>query len=162
MACELRAGQHGENLATRVNEVRGHTGAALELPAEKDSRAPPESAKLSVGSDEAVPTPPGAASAGLAESTAMALHKTAREAALRASVIQFRSTPDRQATLARAAVLVRDSAQSGARLIALPELFAWRGPQDDEPAAAELVPGPTSDFASILDGERPSARQSNC
>ena len=68
----------------------------------------------------------------------------------RASVIQFRSTPDRRTSLAHAAALVREAARSGARLIALPELFSWRGPQDEEPSAAELIPGPTSDFASDL------------
>jgi len=68
----------------------------------------------------------------------------------RASVIQFRSAPDREAVLTRAAILIRDAARDGARLIALPELFSWRGPQDEEPAAAEAIPGPTSDFASDL------------
>ena len=68
----------------------------------------------------------------------------------RASVLQFRSTPDREGSLAHAAALVREAARGGARLIALPELFSWRGPQDEEPGAAEIIPGPTSDFACDL------------
>lgn len=68
----------------------------------------------------------------------------------RASVIQFRSSPDRETSLARAADLVAAAASEGAALVALPELFCWRGDQADEPAAAEEIPGPTSDFAAAL------------
>jgi predicted amidohydrolase len=61
-----------------------------------------------------------------------------------AAAIQMRSGPDRAANLARAEALVRDAAARGARLIVLPEVFAWRGPATDEPAIAEPVPGPTT------------------
>jgi nitrilase len=69
---------------------------------------------------------------------------------LRASVIQLRSTPDRADSLARAAELVGRAAGRGAELVALPELFCWRGPQENEPSVAEPIPGPTSEFASDL------------
>jgi predicted amidohydrolase len=56
----------------------------------------------------------------------------------------MRSGPDRAANLARAEALVRDAAARGARLVVLPEVFAWRGPAAEEAAAAEPVPGPTT------------------
>ena len=61
-----------------------------------------------------------------------------------AAAIQMRTGPDRAANLARAEALVRDAAARGARLIVLPEVFAWRGPTADEATAAEPVPGPTT------------------
>jgi predicted amidohydrolase len=56
----------------------------------------------------------------------------------------MRSGSDRAANLARAEALVRDAAARGARLVVLPEVFAWRGPAGDEAAVAEAVPGPTT------------------
>ena len=61
-----------------------------------------------------------------------------------AAAIQMRTGSDRAANLARAEALVRDAAARGARLVVLPEVFAWRGPATDEAAAAEPVPGPTT------------------
>src|SRR5262245_15516787 len=54
------------------------------------------------------------------------------------------SGPDRGDNLARATALIREAARRGARLALLPQVFAWRGPRDDEAAAAEPVPGPTT------------------
>lgn len=68
----------------------------------------------------------------------------------RATAVQLRSSPDRADTLARGADLVTAAAAAGAELVALPELFSWRGAQADEPAAAEPIPGPTSEFAAAL------------
>ncbi len=61
-----------------------------------------------------------------------------------AAAVQMSSGPDRADNLARASALVREAAARGARLVVLPEVFAWRGPRDAEEAAAEPVPGPTS------------------
>ena len=58
-----------------------------------------------------------------------------------AAVVQMASGPDRAANLGRAAALVREAARREARLIVLPEVFAWRGPRADEPSHAESVPG---------------------
>ena len=58
-----------------------------------------------------------------------------------AAVVQMASGPDRDANLARAATLVREAARREARLVVLPEVFAWRGPRADEPPHAESVPG---------------------
>lgn len=60
----------------------------------------------------------------------------------RAAAVQMSSGPDRAANVARATALVREAAARGARLIVLPEVFAWRGPRDEEAAAAEPIPGP--------------------
>ena len=61
-----------------------------------------------------------------------------------AAAVQMSSGDDRAANVARATALVREAAARGARLVVLPEVFAWRGPRAAEPAIAEPVPGPTS------------------
>ena len=61
-----------------------------------------------------------------------------------AAAVQMRTGSDRSANLARADALVRDAAARGARLVVLPEVFAWRGPAADEAAVAEPVPGPVT------------------
>lgn len=61
-----------------------------------------------------------------------------------AAAIQMSSGADRGRNVERARDLVRAAAARGARLVALPEVFAWRGPQDAPEAAGEPVPGPTT------------------
>ena len=58
--------------------------------------------------------------------------------------------PDKDANLAAAAALVTEAANAGARLVALPEVFAWRGPQELEAEAAEPLGGRVGSFASEL------------
>lgn len=67
-----------------------------------------------------------------------------------AAAVQMSSGADRAANLARAADLVRDAAARGARLVVLPEVFAWRGPRADEAAIAEPIPGPTTETLAAL------------
>jgi predicted amidohydrolase len=67
-----------------------------------------------------------------------------------AAAVQMASGPDRAANLSRAAELVREAAARGARLVVLPEVFAWRGPRGEEAGAAEPVPGPTTETLSAL------------
>jgi predicted amidohydrolase len=67
-----------------------------------------------------------------------------------ASAIQFHPDSDKQANRLAIGDLVDRAAQAGAELVALPELCYWRGPQNDEPAQAEPIPGPTSEFAAAL------------
>ena len=57
---------------------------------------------------------------------------------------------DKEANLAAAAELVTNAAASGASLVALPEVFAWRGPQEREPEIAEPLTGRIGTFASEL------------
>src|SRR5262245_24189681 len=67
-----------------------------------------------------------------------------------AAAVQMSSGADRAANLTRATALVREAAARGARLVVLPEVFAWRGPRGDEAAVAEAVPGPTSRALAAL------------
>jgi predicted amidohydrolase len=59
------------------------------------------------------------------------------------AAIQMTSTADRARNLATALRLVNEAAELGARLIALPENFAFMGPDPDRCAGAEPVEGPT-------------------
>jgi predicted amidohydrolase len=70
-----------------------------------------------------------------------------------AAAVQLGATSDKVANLAAAARLARTAAERGAALIVLPELFFWRGARDDEPAAAEPIPGPTTDRLAALAAE---------
>jgi len=67
-----------------------------------------------------------------------------------AAVVQLRSVPDKPANLAEASRLVTEAAAAGAQLVALPEVFAWRGPHDRERAEAETVPGPITEEMGAL------------
>jgi deaminated glutathione amidase len=67
-----------------------------------------------------------------------------------AAAVQMSSGADHAANLSRATALIRSAAARGARLIVLPEVFAWRGPRADEPAACETIPGPTTDVLASL------------
>ncbi|MEX2142830.1 MAG: carbon-nitrogen hydrolase family protein [Pirellulales bacterium] len=63
----------------------------------------------------------------------------------RAAVVQLQAGSDKLANLEKAEKLVAAAADAGAKLIALPEMFNLYGPFEPIVAAAETVPGPTSD-----------------
>src|SRR3989441_10424106 len=65
-----------------------------------------------------------------------------------AAAVQMSSGSDRPANLARAEALVREAAGRGARLVVLPEVFAWRGASAEE--AGEPIPGPTTERLAAL------------
>ena len=67
-----------------------------------------------------------------------------------AAVVQMASGPRRAANLDRARQFVREAASRGARLVVLPEVFAWRGPRADEAAHAEPIPGPSTDAMAAV------------
>jgi predicted amidohydrolase len=67
-----------------------------------------------------------------------------------AAAVQMSSGADRAANVARATALVREAAARGARLVVLPEVFAWRGPRGDEAAVAEPIPGPVTEAFAAL------------
>jgi len=67
-----------------------------------------------------------------------------------AAAVQMSSGQDRARNVARAAELVREASARGARLVVLPEVFAWRGPRDDEHAGGEPIPGPTTEAMAAL------------
>ncbi|HUO05189.1 MAG TPA: carbon-nitrogen hydrolase family protein [Candidatus Binataceae bacterium] len=58
-----------------------------------------------------------------------------------AAAIQMAAGADKAANLDRASRLIRDAAARGAALIALPEMFNWRGKRAEENAAAESLDG---------------------
>jgi predicted amidohydrolase len=67
-----------------------------------------------------------------------------------AAAIQLCAGSDKAANLAKAADMVRAAAERGARLIVLPEVFAWRGARASERDAAEPIPGPITERLSAL------------
>ena len=58
-----------------------------------------------------------------------------------AAAIQMNAGPDKPANLERAERLVRVGAARGANLVALPEVFNWRGKRNEQAAAAETLDG---------------------
>lgn len=56
---------------------------------------------------------------------------------------QMVSTEDKAHNLDAATRLVRQAAGLGARLVGLPENFAWMGPEAERPSIAETLEGPT-------------------
>ena len=59
------------------------------------------------------------------------------------AAIQMTTASDKAANLEKAEGLIRLAAARGARLVALPEVFNWRGKRTEEAAAAETLEGPT-------------------
>jgi len=67
-----------------------------------------------------------------------------------AAAVQMKSGPDKWANVAEASSRIVQAAEAGAQLVALPEVFAWRGPHDRERLEAEPIPGPTTDAMASL------------
>ncbi|HYB98562.1 MAG TPA: carbon-nitrogen hydrolase family protein [Candidatus Limnocylindrales bacterium] len=67
-----------------------------------------------------------------------------------AAAIQLHAGTDKAANVDAACRWIEEAAGAGAELIALPEVFAWRGPLDLEHEQAEPIPGPTSDRMAEL------------
>jgi len=67
-----------------------------------------------------------------------------------AAVVQMSSGSDRAANVARGTNLVREAAARGARLVVLPEVFAWRGTDPSHPDSSETIPGPTTGILASL------------
>ena len=65
-----------------------------------------------------------------------------------AAAVQMKAGPDKAENLAAADGFVARAAADGASLVALPEVFAWRGRQSSEPEIAEPLDGPISEFAA--------------
>ena len=70
-----------------------------------------------------------------------------------AAAIQMLASDDKAANLAEAGRWIRQAAGAGANLVALPEVFIWRGDKKSERAAAEPIPGPSSTVMAELSRE---------
>jgi predicted amidohydrolase len=67
-----------------------------------------------------------------------------------AAAVQMLASSDKTANLQEARRWVRAAASEGARVVAIPEVFIWRGNKKDEREAAETIPGPTSQALADL------------
>ncbi len=67
-----------------------------------------------------------------------------------AAAVQLWAGSDKSENLDKAAAFARDAERQGARLVVLPEVFLWRGDRDQEAAAAESIPGPSTQRLSEL------------
>ncbi len=66
------------------------------------------------------------------------------------AAVQLNSTPDMDRNLVRARALIAEAASQGAQLIALPEHFAYLGPEDRNHPAVQPLDGPlVSEFREI-------------
>ena len=67
-----------------------------------------------------------------------------------AAAIQMLASEDKEANLREAEAGIRDAASRGAKVVALPEVFNWRGAKAEEKRNAEPIPGPTADLMALL------------
>ena len=67
-----------------------------------------------------------------------------------AAAVQMLASSDKTANLLEARRWVRAAASEGACVVAIPEVFIWRGDKKDEREAAETIPGPTSQALADL------------
>ncbi|MDP9363742.1 MAG: carbon-nitrogen hydrolase family protein [Chloroflexota bacterium] len=81
----------------------------------------------------------------MSSSPTFAPHPVGRGERLRVAAVQMNSGPDKAANVASALALIDQAAASGARLVALPEVWSYLGPEAGNRANAETVPGPTID-----------------
>jgi predicted amidohydrolase len=61
-----------------------------------------------------------------------------------AAAVQMAASDDKAANLKEAERWVRQAAGQGAKVVALPEVFIWRGNKQSEREQAEPIPGPSS------------------
>jgi predicted amidohydrolase len=74
--------------------------------------------------------------------------------AMRAALCQMRSGEDVETNLATAERLLRQAADEGADLAALPEVFTYLGRSAGRASAAEPVPGPTTERLAAIARDR--------
>jgi len=77
-------------------------------------------------------------------------HDSDRLATLDVAVVQMNSGDDKQANIDAALAGIERAAATGARLVALPEVWTYLGPISGNADAAETIPGPlTDEFAEL-------------
>jgi predicted amidohydrolase len=67
-----------------------------------------------------------------------------------AAAIQMLATPDKEANLREVKERIRQAVNRGAQIVALPEVFNWRGDKDEEKRNAEAISGPTASLMAEL------------
>lgn len=67
-----------------------------------------------------------------------------------AAAIQMLASSDKHANLGEAEGKIREAAGRGANVVALPEVFNWRGDRSEENSFSESIPGPTSALMAQL------------
>jgi predicted amidohydrolase len=70
-----------------------------------------------------------------------------------AAAVQMVASNDKAANLKEAEHWVREAAAQGSRVVALPEVFIWRGSKKLERENAEPIPGPTANAMAVLAAE---------
>lgn len=70
-----------------------------------------------------------------------------------AAAVQMVASEDKAANLKEAQRWIREAAAKGAQIVALPEVFIWRGRKAAEREHAEAIPGPTSTAMAALASE---------
>jgi len=68
----------------------------------------------------------------------------------RVAAVQMLATDEKAANLSHATNLVREAVVQGASVVALPEVFLWRGDKRKERDFAEPIPGPSSEAMAKL------------
>ncbi len=66
------------------------------------------------------------------------------------AAIQMLASPNKDENLVEAEAKVREAAARGAKVVALPEVFNWRGDKEEEGRYAEPIPGPTANLMAHL------------
>jgi deaminated glutathione amidase len=66
------------------------------------------------------------------------------------AAVQMRALEEKATNIAEAEKWICEAAAQGARVIALPEVFVWRGIRKEEPQTAEPIPGRTSERLAAL------------
>jgi deaminated glutathione amidase len=69
------------------------------------------------------------------------------------AAVQMVASDDKAVNLREAERWIREAAGRGARVVALPEVFVWRGVKNQECQAAEPIPGRTSEWLAGLASE---------
>ncbi len=69
------------------------------------------------------------------------------------AAVQMNSGADKARNVETATRWIRQAAALGAKLVALPEVFSWMGPEPERPSAAETLDGPTLSRMASLAGE---------
>ncbi len=67
-----------------------------------------------------------------------------------AAAVQMLASTDKRANLEEAEAKIHEAAGKGASVVALPEVFNWRGDREEENRFSEPIPGHTSDLMARL------------